>query len=273
MIAVVVFAVVVLSGGGHGGGKRRLLGPALNSRAAGGGKRRAGVSGVGGAVDRVLLYTSYFARAGSRRREVALTFDDGPGPYTRKIMRVLERTHTPATFFVIGREVRAYRGIVAAEARAGFIVGDHTETHPPLALLAPSAQAAEISGTADDIVRAGAPYPRFFRPPYGSFDQATLGRLRSDGLLMVLWSTDTKDFSRPGVKAIRYAAISGGEPGAIVLMHDGGGDRAETVAALPRIIKRLRQRGFQLVSVARLVADDPPPRGQPPPHELSGPGS
>jgi chitin deacetylase len=86
---------------------------------------------------------------------------------------------------------------------------------------------------------------------------------------MVLWSADTKDYSQPGTKKIIYAGISAGRPGAIVLMHDGGGNRAETVAALPRIITRLRQRGYHLVTVPQLIADDPPPPNQPPPHPLS----
>ena len=86
---------------------------------------------------------------------------------------------------------------------------------------------------------------------------------------MVLWSVDTKDYSQPGVNKIVYATVSGAQPGAIVLMHDGGGNRAQTVAALPRIILRLRRRGFRLVSIPQLIGDDDPlPRDQPPPHEL-----
>ena len=87
---------------------------------------------------------------------------------------------------------------------------------------------------------------------------------------MVLWSADTKDYARPGVAKIIYTAISGAQPGAIILMHDGGGDRSQTAAALPRIILRLRQRGFRLVTVAQLVADDPPSSRQPSPRPLSG---
>jgi peptidoglycan/xylan/chitin deacetylase (PgdA/CDA1 family) len=159
---------------------------------------------------------------------------------------------------------------VAEEARAGYDVGDHTETHPLLSHLSPATQATEIRSAADAIRHAGAPYPRLFRPPYGSFNQATLGVLHADRMLMVLWTADTKDFSQPGAKKIVYAGISGGQPGAIVLMHDGGGIRRQTVAALPRIIKRLRERGFRLVTLSRLIADAPPPADQPPPHQLSG---
>ncbi len=222
------------------------------------------------AIDRVLEYTPYVQLAGRRRPEVALTFDDGPSSFTPQILRILTRMHAAATFFVVGRWARAYPRLVAAESRDGFAVGDHTEDHPPLAELSPTAQLAQLTEAASAIRRAGAPTPQLFRPPYGSFNATTLASARSLGMLMVLWSADTKDYSRPGVERIVYVAVSGAQPGAIILMHDGGGDRSQTVAALPRIITRLRERHFQLVTVSQLVADDPPPRGQPPPHPLSG---
>ncbi len=221
-------------------------------------------------VNHVLRYTSYVQLAGQRRREVALTFDDGPSPYTIQVLRILHRFHVHATFFVVGREVASYKHLVAAEARAGNDVGDHTMSHPPLAQLSASAQSEQLGGDARLISAAGAPAPRLMRPPYGSFNTTTLQVLRAQRLLMVLWSVDTKDYARPGTSRIIYTAVSGAQPGAIILMHDGGGDRSETVAALPRIITRLRQRHFKLVTVSQLVKDDPPPRHQPAPHSLSG---
>ena len=221
-------------------------------------------------VQRVLHYTSYVQLAGHRRRDVALTFDDGPSPYTPQVLKVLSSMHAPATFFVIGRSASAYPRLVAAEVTAGEQVGDHTETHPSLSHPSAGGQASEISQAAQAIERGGAPAPVLMRPPYGSFNSTTLGVLRDQRLLMVLWSVDTSDYARPGVSRIAYTAISGARPGAIVLMHDGGGDRSQTVAALPRIITRLRQRGFHLVTISKLLADDPPPKGQPPPHSLAG---
>jgi peptidoglycan/xylan/chitin deacetylase (PgdA/CDA1 family) len=224
------------------------------------------------AVARVLRYTSYVRLAGAREREVALTFDDGPSTYTPQVLGVLERMYAPATFFVIGREAQTYPKFVAAEARDGFEVGDHTQTHPLMAALSPAVQQSQISDAASAIHAAGAPYPRLWRPPYGSFNAATLRTLHHLGMLMVLWSVDTSDYARPGVARIVYTAVSGARPGAIILMHDGGGPRSETVAALPRIITRLRQRHFKLVTVAQLVADDPPPASQPAPTPLAGVG-
>ena len=236
---------------------------------------RSGARPAGGlyrSVDHVLGYTPYVRLGGSRRREVALTFDDGPGPWTSSIIRVLRRTHTPATFFVIGRQVPEYRQVVATEARDGFDIGDHTEIHPFMSALSASVQQTQIAEAANAIQAAGAPYPRLFRPPYGSFDAATLAVLHAARMLMVLWTVDTSDYARPGVARIVYVALSGLRSGAIILMHDGGGDRSETVQALGRIIRGIRRRGYRPVTMAQLLADDPPPHGQPPPHPLSGTG-
>jgi peptidoglycan-N-acetylglucosamine deacetylase len=223
-------------------------------------------------VDHVLRYTSYVRVGVGRRRDVALTFDDGPGPYTSEIIRVLRRYHVPATFFVIGRQVPLYRQVVAEEADDGFEVGDHTWSHPFLSVLPASVQRAQIVDGAAAARRAGAPAPRLFRPPYGSFSHTTLAILHALRMLVVLWSVDTSDYLRPGVARIVYTALSGARSGSIVLMHDGGGDRAETVDALPRIILGLRRRGYCLVTISQLVADDPPPRHQPAPTPLSGYG-
>ncbi len=223
------------------------------------------------AVDRALRYTSYIRVGNARKREVALSFDDGPSSFTPKILRILNRTHTPATFFVIGRQAKLFPRYVREETLQGSEVGDHTETHPFMSQLSPAAQRAQIVDAADAIHTAGAPFPSLWRPPYGAFNQVTLAILRSRQMLMALWTVDTSDYARPGVARIRYVALSGARPGAIILMHDGGGDRSETVAALPRIIAVLRLHGYKLVTVGQLLADDPPP-AQAPPTPLSGGG-
>lgn len=224
-------------------------------------------------IERVFARTPYVRVGTARRRDAALTFDDGPGSYTPRILGVLARTHTPATFFVIGEWAHRYPRLVRTEARAGFEIGDHTETHAFMSLLPSPEQRAQILNAAEAIQHAGAPFPRLWRPPYGAFDTATLTVLRTLRMLMVLWTVDTRDYARPGVARIVYTALSGARPGVIILMHDGGGDRAETVAALPRIIAALRRRGYRLVTISQLLADDPPPRAQPAPQPLSGRGA
>jgi peptidoglycan/xylan/chitin deacetylase (PgdA/CDA1 family) len=219
---------------------------------------------------RILTYTSYIRTGVPRRRDIALTFDDGPGPFTPRILAVLEHLHAMATFFEIGGQVRADPHITARLARAGMVIGDHTQDHPPLALLSTNQQAAEIDEAARAIKAAGAPRPLLFRPPYGSFDSATLALLRGRDMLMAFWTVDTSDYAQPGVKRIIYTALSGVRPGAIILFHDGGGNRSQTLAALPRIIERLHQRGYRLVTIPKLLEDDPPPATQSSPQTLAG---
>jgi peptidoglycan-N-acetylglucosamine deacetylase len=222
------------------------------------------------AVSSVLAYTPFIRSGAGGKHEIALTFDDGPGPYTPQVLDVLEREHVPATFFVIGVELRYFSASTVREIRDGFVIGDHTETHPMLAHLSAHDQREELFEQAARIELLGGPRPTLFRPPYGSFNQTTFALLHQMHMLMVLWSVDTDDYEQPGVEVIVHRALEGAAPGAIILMHDAGGDRAQTIAALPTIIAALRKRGYRLVTVPQLLHDDPPPAGQPLPTNLSG---
>ena len=222
------------------------------------------------AIDRALRYTGYVKRGSPRRREVALTFDDGPSQYTPRLVKALRRVHAPATFFPVGYAINAYPRPFALLRRRGYPVGDHTMNHPLLSEFPAPRQAAEIDGQARLVRRARLPYPRLFRPPYGAFDATTLALVRQRRMLMVLWSVNPEDYYRPGTKVIVERVMDAVRPGAIVLMHDGGGDRSQTVAAVPRIVRKLRRRGYRVVSVPSLLADDPPPRHQGPPPNLAG---
>jgi len=128
--------------------------------------------------------------------------------------------------------------------------------------LSPAAQRAQLLQQVSATGMYGATFPRLFRPPYGSWDRATLRLLHRFRMLMVLWSVDTGDYRQPGVAAIVHAAVAGARPGAIILLHDAGGNRSETVEALPRIIRALRARGYRLVTVPELLLDNPAPRNQ-----------
>jgi peptidoglycan/xylan/chitin deacetylase (PgdA/CDA1 family) len=211
------------------------------------------------AIDRILERTRTVRSGGSARRDLALTFDDGPGPWTTQILRTLERHGAPATFFVVGREAAARPSLVRREIRDGFAVEDHTEDHANLAASTLTTQRAQIARGAAAIVAAGAPEPRLLRPPYGAFDAATLRVLVAEHRLLVLWSVDTRDYTGPGADRIVAAALVGARPGAIVLLHDGGGDRRQTAAAVARVVHRLRQRRYHLVTVPELMRRDPPP--------------
>jgi peptidoglycan/xylan/chitin deacetylase (PgdA/CDA1 family) len=214
------------------------------------------------AITRTLSYTPYVRVAGSQHREVALTFDDGPGPYTTQVVSVLEREHAPGTFFEVGVEERYFHAGTADVVAHGYPIGDHTETHAPMSELSMKKQQSQLLEETAAIGDYGAPFPRMFRPPYGLWNSTTLALLKKYRMLMILWTVDTSDYLMPGVDTIVDRALQGAEPGAIILMHDAGGDRSETVAALPLIIKGLRKRGYKLVTVPRLLLDNPAPADQ-----------
>ncbi len=222
------------------------------------------------AVEHVLSYTPAVTSGGSHGHELALTFDDGPGPYTEQLVGLLNRLRVHATFFAIGEEEQYFSAGTQLELRSGDTVGDHTETHPMMASLPAHEQYEELVEQMGRIEELGGPRPRLFRPPYGSFDATTLHLLHRLRLLMVLWLTDTDDYTLPGVPAIVQSALAGAHPGAIILMHDAGGDRSETIAALPAIVSGLRKRGLEPVTIPRLMLDDPPPPGQRVPTSLAG---
>jgi peptidoglycan/xylan/chitin deacetylase (PgdA/CDA1 family) len=222
------------------------------------------------AVRNVLAYTPFVKEAGSRGHEVALTFDDGPGPYTPEVLSILERMHVRATFFAIGKMLRYFSASTVREVEDGDVIGDHTESHPMLAQLSAHDQYEELFEQIARVELLGGRRPVLFRPPYGSFNTTTIRELHSLHLLMVLWSVDTDDYQQPGVQVIVERALAGAHPGAIILMHDAGGTRTQTIAALPAIIDGLRARGFHLVTVPQLLMDDPPPAGLTLPPSLSG---
>jgi peptidoglycan-N-acetylglucosamine deacetylase len=222
------------------------------------------------AIDHVLSYTPAITAGGSHGNEVALTFDDGPGPYTQRLVTELDRLGVHATFFAIGDEERYFSPGTQLELRSGDVVGDHTESHPMMASLSAHDQYEQLFEQIARIELLDGPRPRLFRPPYGSFNATTLKLLHRLHLLMVLWSTDTEDYKLPGVAAIEQSALAGAHPGAIILMHDAGGDRSQTIAALPMIVAGLRKKGLRPVTIPRLMLDDPPPPGQPLPKSLAG---
>ncbi|MGA9285829.1 MAG: polysaccharide deacetylase family protein [Solirubrobacteraceae bacterium] len=222
------------------------------------------------AINSVLAYTPAVTSGGSKGNEVALTFDDGPGPYTQQLVAELNRLHVHATFFVIGNQEQYFSAGTVAEVDSGDVIGDHTETHPMMASLSPHDQYEELFEQMVQVEVLGAKRPRLFRPPYGSFDPTTFKQLRHLHLLMILWSVDTADYTLPGTQTIVERALAGAKPGAIILMHDAGGNRSQTIAALPAIVKGLRKRGLHPVTIPQLLEDDPPPHGQPIPTSLTG---
>ncbi len=222
------------------------------------------------AIDRLLARQPFINAGGGERREIALTFDDGPGPYTPLLLDQLRRLRVPATFFEIGFMFQWFHASATRELQMGDVIGDPTETHPMMATLSSAAQQSEILTQTEWVHRYGGPFPRLWRPPYGSYNATTLAVLHRFHMLMVLWTVDTDDYLRPGVPAIVHATLAGARPGAIILMHDAGGDRTQTVASLPLIVNALRRRGYQLVTIPQLILDDPPLHPEVLPTNLAG---
>lgn len=184
-------------------------------------------------------------------RVVALTFDDGPGPYTLQVLRVLRREHVSATFFEIGRQVAADPLVTRQLAAARMSVQSHTWDHANLNRLPDKAIDTEVQRTNAAVAAATGVTPRCLRPPYGAIDSRVEQRLARDHMTPVTWNVDTVDWQRPGTARITAAAVRAARPGAIILMHDGGGNRAQTVTALPRIITGLRALGFAFTALCR----------------------
>ncbi len=187
------------------------------------------------------------------RPEIALTFDDGPNPvFTPQVHRVLQQYEVSATFFCIGQQVQRYPDLVQQASQEGSAIGNHTWNHPHLTRLSPAAIRWQLSTTSAAIRQAIGVPPDLFRPPYGATN-ATVRSIASQlGLRQILWTIDTRDWQRPGVSAIVSTVLAKAKNGSIVLMHDGGGNRSQTVQALPQIITKLQQRGFTFVTVEQL---------------------
>jgi peptidoglycan/xylan/chitin deacetylase (PgdA/CDA1 family) len=190
----------------------------------------------------------------TNRRVVALTFDDGPWYDTPQFLAVLEREHVPATFFQIGEQISTYGRAVDRRMLAdGDMIGDHTWNHANVSGGGAFAE-WEISQAADAIQRiTGGFRPCLFRAPGGAVSPGLIGEARSLGFITIQWDVDPRDWARPGTGAIYGNVVSNAHPGAIILQHDGGGDRSETLAALPREINALRREGYGFVTVTDLL--------------------
>jgi peptidoglycan/xylan/chitin deacetylase (PgdA/CDA1 family) len=188
---------------------------------------------------------------------IALTFDDGPNPpWTGRALDVLARYGVPATFFCVGLHAAGHPDEVRRIVEEGHGLGNHTWSHPFLPDLTPRELRLQLDRT-DEVLEqaAGTPPLRLFRPPYGSRTPEVLAWLgRDGGPTTVLWDVDTEDWAMPGAQAIAAAVQRQAGPGSIVLMHDGGGDRRQTVEALPAVIEGLLERGVELVRVEELLA-------------------
>ncbi|MGK4579534.1 polysaccharide deacetylase family protein [Kitasatospora sp. HPMI-4] len=187
------------------------------------------------------------ATAGGGGKTVALTFDDGPGPATDAILDLLQRYHAKATFCEIGPQATANPKAVQRILAEGHRLCDHTVHHPqPMHTLPQDQQVYEIDAAKDMILKAGGPGAEvsWFRAPGGDFTAQNRQIAVQAGLRPLGWTVDTRDWAKPGVAEIVATAQRELHPGGIILMHDGGGDRSETVAALSQLLPWLVEQGY-----------------------------
>jgi len=202
------------------------------------------------------LKDSVIAQGNKQRREIALTFDDGPYPYyTAQILAILQHYQVHATFFCLGKNIQNYPLLVQQEYATGSAIGNHTWDHPDLTKLSNVQIQREITSTSLIIQKTIGMIPTIFRPPYGAINIGVRSQIARLQLTPILWSVDTEDWQRPGPNAIINTALTRASSGGIILMHDGGGNRAQTVAALPYVIEGLKQRGYDFVTVPQLISN------------------
>ncbi len=198
-------------------------------------------------------------------RTIALTFDDGPDPqWTPAILDVLKRHNAHATFFVIGSKVNEYPALARRIADNGNELGVHTFTHPDLTTVPEWRLRLELSLTQNAIAAATGKVATLMRPPYSSEPDAVranqytnMRQVAESGYLIVLADRDTDDWRRPGVAHIVQAATPAAGHGAVVMMHDGGGDRSQTIAALDQLLTRLSGHGYRFTTVSAGLALGP----------------
>lgn len=185
---------------------------------------------------------------------IALTFDDGPWPgQTDKILKILKRENVRATFFMVGVRVRKAPALARKIAKSGNVVGNHSLGHRQLTKSKPKEIKRQIDGGSDAIYKATGVLPSWFRPPYGSINAKVWKQVRVSRLHVALWTIDTRDWSSPGVKKIVKTTLKYARRGSIILMHDGGVNRKQTIKALPQIITKLKKRGFVFVTIQELA--------------------
>jgi peptidoglycan-N-acetylglucosamine deacetylase len=183
----------------------------------------------------------------SGHKDVALTFDDGPSEYTPGFLRILRAKHVHATFFEIGEEMPGREATMRQIIAEGDEIGDHTMHHVEYPGY------AEIAGASARIRAITHFRPCLFRPPGGALNASVIATAGSLGMRTITWNVDPRDWSLPGSDSIYNTIIGTTHPGSIVIMHDGGGNRSETLAALPRVIDTLRSRGYSFQTVTQLL--------------------
>ena len=180
---------------------------------------------------------------------IALTFDDGPGPYIAHLLDILDQYGAKATFFLIGSKVSGQASVVRSIQARGHQLGNHSWSHPELPKLSVDQIAGEIDRTNEAIRQATGVKPSILRPPYGAVNGVVLEQLRLRNMSSILWSVDTRDWADRNSQIVCSRAVAGARPGAVILMHD---IHQTSVNAVPCILSSLKQQGYSFVTIQRL---------------------
>lgn len=206
------------------------------------------------------LYGESFVGTSPDRREIALTFDDGPNdPYTLQLLEVLANAGVRATFFMVGRYVDARPDIARAVADAGHVVGNHTYTHPNLIFQSQWQLRDEVERCDRALHDAvGDRATKLFRPPFGGRRPATMRTLRAMGMIPIMWNVTGFDWDAKSHVSIERHVEKKVHGGNVVLLHDGGHlafgtDRACTVAATRNIVKRYKDEGYTFRTIPEMM--------------------
>ncbi len=193
-------------------------------------------------------------RLNQEKKVIALTFDDGPWPEsTAQVLDILKKNNIKATFFVLGRNIQNHPQLLTRVIAEGHAIGNHT-WHHWYHVMNPEAAAREINNTAEIIYQTVGVRTNLFRPPGGIMHNGVVDFARNNNYAIIMWSSDSLDYTRPSVPNLVNNVFRNARPGGIVLFHDGGGNRSRTVEALPHIINRFRQEGYSFVTVPELLA-------------------
>lgn len=192
----------------------------------------------------------------TEQKVVALTFDDGPNSvFTPQILEILRENHAKASFFVVGSRVKESPQIAKQIVSEGHELANHTYSHPDMRRLSVKQLLNEVERTEEVIEETTGQKPKLFRPPGGFYNEPTVQAMREHGFLVVMWSwhQDTRDWTDPGVGKIVNKVLKNAQKGDIILFHDHGGDRKQTVQALRQILPELTRRGYQFITVSELL--------------------
>jgi len=193
-----------------------------------------------------------FLRMSGRGRTMLLTFDDGPDPrYTPHILDTLAEYDVRATFFVCGEMADWNRKLLSRMADDGHIVGNHTWSHPLLTTLGRTRIRSEMERTSHVIEDAYGERPQWFRAPYGAWNRAAFQLGAEMGMEPLAWTVDTLDWTTPGTRTIVHRVEDGAAPGVVVLSHDAGGDRSQSVRALRDYLPQLLDSGYHITVPSR----------------------